>query len=249
MWAVYRKEMRQYLLTPLAWIVWVSFLFLVGWVFQFFVGQALDSVYTGQQGQGLTEFVVTRWFNFMRFVLIFVVPILSMRLFAEEKQTGTLELLFTYPLTEAQMIFGKLLAALSVAGVMMALTFPPIYWVSRYGAIDWSVLFTSYLGLLLLITVALSIGIFASSLTNSQVVAFIITLVTLLGLWLAAPLTDRAEPGLARFVHELSLIDHYENFSRGIVNSADVIFYLSMAAFFLFLTATQLESRKWRGTP
>ena len=248
MWAIYRKEMRQYLLTPLAWIVWVCFLFLVGWVFQFFVGQALDSVYTGQTDQSLTEFVVTRWFNFMRFVLIFVVPILSMRLFAEEKQTGTLELLFTYPLTELQMIFGKLLAALTVAGIMMGLTFPPILWISKYGSIDWSVLATSYLGIMLLITVALSIGTFASSLTNSQVVAFIITLITLLGLWLAAPLTDRVQAGLGRFVHELSLIDHYENFSRGIINSADVVFYLSMAAFFVFLTAKQLESRKWRGT-
>lgn len=246
MWAVYRKEMRQYLLTPLAWIVWTCFLFLVGWVFQFFVGQALESAFSGQE-QGLTEFVVTRYFGFMRFVLIFVVPILSMRLFAEEKQTGTLELLFTYPLTEAQMIFGKLLAAVSVAGIMMALTFPPIFWVSKYGAIDWAVLFCSYLGIMMLVTVALSVGTFASSLTNSQVVAFVITLVSLLGLWLAAPLTDRADLPVARFVHELSLIDHYENFSQGIINSSDVIFYLSMAAFFVFLTAKQLESRKWRG--
>lgn len=254
MWAVYKKEMRQYLLTPLAWIVWVCFLFLVGWVFQFFVGQALESVYTGAD-QGLTEYVVTRYFaNFVKFILIFVLPIFSMRLFAEEKQTGTLELLFTYPLTEAQMLFGKLLAALTVTGMMIALTFPPIFWVARYGAVDWSVLGCSYLGLMMIVLVALSIGIFASSLTNSQVVAFIITLMALLALWLAAPLTDRVQSSeatvgmIARFVHQLSLTDHFENFSRGIINSSDVIFYLSMSAFFLFLTAKQLESRKWRGT-
>ncbi|NDD30810.1 MAG: hypothetical protein EB084_21345 [Proteobacteria bacterium] len=248
MWAVYKKEMRQYLLTPLAWIVWVCFLFLAGWVFQFFIRQALDSVYGGAPDQGLTDFVVTRYFGFNKFILLFVIPILSMRLFAEEKQSGTLELLFTYPLTEIQMIFGKLLAALTVACIMVGLTLPPIFWASKYGALDWSVLACTLVGIVLLVTVALSIGIFASSLTGSQVVAFIITLITLLALWLAAPLTDGLQPGLGRFVHELSLIDHFENFGRGIINSSDVIFYLSLSAFFLFLTAKQLESRKWRGT-
>jgi ABC-2 type transport system permease protein len=263
MWAIYRKEMRQYLLTPLAWIVWACFLFLVGWAFNKFLEMAQDSAFMataqGMSDQGLTEYIVTRYFNFVRFIVILVVPVFSMRLFAEEKQSGTLELLFTYPLTEGQMVFGKLLAALSVMCIMLGWTLPPILLASRYGAIDWAVLFCSYLGLVMMMLVGLAIGIFASSTTNSQVIAFISTFVTLLALWLAAPLTEKAQIGgpgwvsqalawLARFVHELSIVDHYDNFSKGIINSSDVLYYLSMAAFFVFLTLRQLESRKWRGT-
>lgn len=250
MWSVYRKEMRHYLLTPLAWVVWVAFLLLIGVVFSFFVGRVLESAFGAGGDQGLTELLFTPYFGngFVRFVLLFTIPMLSMRLFAEERHSGTLELLFTYPLTELQLILGKLLAALSVAAVMLALTFPPIFWVSRYGGMDWPVVFCCYLGLMLMLLVFLSFGMFASSLTNSQVVALIITWIGLMALWLAGALADAASANPAmRLIHELSLLDHFNSFNRGIINSNDVIFYLSLAAFFVFLTTRQLEARKWRG--
>lgn len=249
MWAVYRKEMRHYLLTPVAWIVWVAFLFIVGWVFQWFVRRALEGAFQGGD-QGLTEMLITPYLNngFVRFILLFSMPVLSMRLFAEERQSGTLELLFTYPLTEMQLIAGKMLAAISISAIMLGLTFPCIFWISFYGGIDWAVLFCGYAGMLLMLTVFLSIGMFASSLTNSQVIAFFLTFIALLALWLTGALTDpMSQSWWTNFIHQLSLMDHFDSFSKGIINSNDVIFYLSMSAFFIFLTMKQLEARKWRG--
>lgn len=247
MWAIYRKEMRQYLMTPLAWIVWVLFIILVGVVFDFFVGRLAD-MYAGQE-QTVSDVFVVPFFNFVRFTLLFFVPFFSMPLFAAEKGSGTLELLFTYPLTEGQLIFGKMLAALTTCAIMLAWIMLPIFWLSRYGTMDWPVVLCCILGNMLLMLDYLALGMFASSLTGSQVVAFVATFAPLMLLWLAAPLSEHftLTNKFAAFFHECSLLDHYESFSRGIINSTDVLFYLSMAAFFIFLTAKQLESRKWRG--
>ncbi len=259
MWAIYRKEMRQYLLTPTAWIVWVTFLLLVGWVFPVFLSRLSDAYMS--QNVSPTD-MMTAFLNFIRFLLLIAVPVFSMRLFAEEKQMGTLEVLFTYPLTEAQLIFGKLLAALTVCAIMLSFTVVPIFWVSLYGqnALDWPVLFCCYFGMMLMVTDFLTLGIFVSSLTGSQVIAFFCTLIPLLGLWLASAIipADSLAPvpatahwwqkiNIAKFIHSLSLLDHYESFGRGIINSTDVLFYVSLAAFFVFLTVKQLEARKWRG--
>lgn len=248
MWAIYKKELRSYLLSPVAWTIWVAFTFLNGYAYFVLISNLQNRMFQNPD-LTLTDAFLTPLHGFARFLLLLICPILTMKLFAEEKQTGTLELLFTYPLTEAQMLGGKVLAAFTTATVMLGLTLPPLVYLGFYATIDWSMVFTAYLGFLLLMGTFLTIGIWASSLTNSQAVAFGVSFGVLLLLWLLNALAGITWSlgVVGSFLREFALLDHYESFSRGVVNSSDVIFYLSLMAFFLYLTSKQLESRKWRG--
>lgn len=260
MWAVYRKEMRAYLLSPMAWVLWCFFLVLFGFAFNYLYGRYADSAFTNPEAN-LTEVLLGGTFGFFKFLFLFIVPLLSMRLFAEEKEKGTLELLFTYPLTEAQLLFGKVLAAISMVVVLLALPLVQFAYLGKHTTLEWSVVWTTYLGLFLLLLAFISLGIFASAIANSQFVALVVSVGVLLLLWLAnvfstlfSSLIEQKLPfyfkplqWLASGYKELSLTDHFESFSRGLINSNDVLFYLSFAAFFLYLTYVKLESRKWRG--
>lgn len=248
MWAIYKKELRGYLLSPVAWTIWVMFTFLNGYAYMVLISSLQNRMFSNPD-LTITDAFLGPLHGFARFLLLLICPILTMKLFAEEKQTGTLELLFTYPLTEVQMLGGKVLAALTTALLMLGLTLPPLVYLSFYTTIDWAMVGTAYLGFLLLMGTFLTIGIWASSLTSSQAVAFGVSFGLLLLLWLLNALQGItwALGPVGSFLREFALLDHYESFSRGVISSNDVIFYLSLMAFFLFLTSKQLESRKWRG--
>lgn len=246
MWAIYKKELRAYLLSPMAWVIWVAFTTVSG--FGFFVLLYHSGEMMQQTEMGLTEYLLTPFYGFLKFLLLLICPIFTMRLFAEERQTGTLELLFTYPLTEAQLLFGKALAAMTTAVIMMGLTLPPMVYLNYYTTVDWAVVFTVYIGFLLLAATFISIGLWSSSMTNNQAVAFGISFGILIMLWLANALQSRIDLGpIGRFFKSLSLLEHYESFGKGLLNSNDILFYLSLITFFLYVTSKQLEARKWRG--
>ncbi len=169
-----------------------------------------------------------------------------MRLMAEEKRSGTAELLFTYPLTDWAVIAGKFGAALFIYLILLAFTasYPLVF--GLIIPLDWGVLATGYLGLVLLGAACLSLGLFASSLTENQIVAGVVGFALLLLFWIIGWVQELGPGSLGMVFKYLSLLDHYENFTKGVLDTRDLAYCLSFIFFFLFLTKRQLESRRWR---
>jgi ABC-2 type transport system permease protein len=250
MWAIYRKEMRAYFLSPLAWVQWCVFLGIIGLVTSFyFINTYSEQLYQAPDANP-TESLLIPMFRFIQFLLLMIIPLLSAKLFADERNSGTLELLFTYPLTENQMVWGKLLAATSIAFFNLLLLLPQIIAINHYVTLDWHVVFTYYLGFALLIITFLSIGLFFSSITNSTVVAMFLSYGLLIFLWLVEAVLQRISYELGyvgNFFLQMSLTSHLASFAKGVLSVSDLLFYLSVPAFFIFITLKQLEARKWRG--
>jgi ABC-2 type transport system permease protein len=179
------------------------------------------------------------------FVFLFFIPAITMRSFSEEKKQGTIELLLTKPVKDYELVIGKFLSAF----VLMAITLLPtllyvivLLWM---GEPDKGALIGGYLGLILMGGIYIGVGIFASSLTENQVVAFIIGFIAVFALFMMGKILQQVSPGLVSAVEFLSADYHYSNVSRGVVDSRDLIYYFSMIFLTIFLTKTSLESRKW----
>jgi ABC-2 type transport system permease protein len=185
------------------------------------------------------------FFNIM-VVLIFVVPLLTMRLLADEQKTGTIEILLTAPVRDWEVVLGKYLAAMGMFGVMLACTlyFPFILW--RVGGTpDWGPILTGYLGLILLTSAMMAIGTLASAVTENQIVAAVLSFGILLLLWLIEAAGNIAT-GSATVLTYLSLPAHYNDFARGAINLEDVVYYLSVTIAALFIATRMLETRRYR---
>jgi len=251
--AVFKKEMRLYFGSPVAYVVTAFFLFISALFFTPNFFQFADlSMRAAMQAQmppslNATENILRPLTYNMAVVLLFFMPMLTMRLFAEEKRAGTMELLLTYPLRDGEVLAGKFLAALALYGLILLLTlFYPaaIAWFTR---IEWGAVLTGYLGLTLVGATFLSIGIFISSTTENQIVAGFGTFVALLALWIVGWFADSAQ-GLTRTVIQQSaVIEHMDGFAKGVIETKDLVYYVSVIAFALFLTLRSLESKRWRG--
>ena len=255
--AIYSKEMRSYFVSPVAYVIAGVFLFLSGYLFrnilmQFNLWCLQFSQRSQMMGAGgmpnlnLNEMVVTQFFAVMDFIWLLIVPMLTMRLFAEEKKSGTIELLMTSPISTVQMLLGKYFACLSLYVLIVALTSIYCIILEVYGSPDWGPILTAYLGYLLLGGAFISVGILASALTENQIVAVLLSFGMLLMLWLIDWSASFAGPTAAKLLHYLSFIEHLQDFQRGVIDTKDVIFYLSFIFFSLFLTTRALESRRWR---
>jgi ABC-2 type transport system permease protein len=183
----------------------------------------------------------------MAITLLFFAPAFTMRQLAEETKSGTAELLFTAPLTDTEIVLGKYLGALTLflASVVVSLMYPAF--LISYGDPDLGPIVSGYLGLVLLGAAYLVVGLFVSSLTKNQIVAFIGSLGILLVLFFLQAVGMRAEvPWMRELLQNLSLSHHYDEFGKGVIDLKDVVYYVSFIAFFLFLTVRSVESRKWR---
>ncbi len=232
-WTIWKKEMRVYFVSPIAYVFLGVFLFLSGLFFYLGItltGEASLRVLGGN----------------LAIAQLFILPMLTMRHFAEERRLGTLEMLMTAPLSPAALVTGKWLASLTLCLLMFAGTaiFPLI--LAYYGDPDWGVMFTSYLGLIGVAAAFSAAGLFASSLTDDQVAAGLIGIVILLPFWLIGRAETLIPEALADHVRSLSVLAHLDSFNRGIIDSADVYYFAAFAAVFLFLTYRSLESRRWR---
>lgn len=231
--AVARKELQILFLSPLAWVFLGAFLFLAG-VF-FHLGLAVSG-----------EASLRPLLGNLAVVLLFCLPLVTMRQFAEETRIGTLELLMTAPIPLGALILGKWLATLALCTVLLLLTglYPLVLWL--YGDPDPGAIITAYLGLFGLCAAYAAAGLFVSSVARDQMVAGVGTVLLLLPFWLADAAKDLlpewAEPVLAR----LSVTEHLRGFARGVVDSADVVYFVGFIGLFLFLTWRSLESRRWR---
>lgn len=183
----------------------------------------------------------------MSFILLLIMPLLTMRLFAEEKKEHTNELLMTSPITITEIVFGKFIAALVVYFLLLVLSLHLPLMLSLAVDISWKPLFTSYLGLFLMGAVFLSMGLFASALTDNQMIAAVISFGILIGLWMAgASVHTAGESALGQVANYLSMSNHLDQFIKGLISSRSLTYFISMTALGLFLTHRVVESQRWK---
>ena len=180
-------------------------------------------------------------------VMLFIAPLLTMRLYAEERKSGTIELLFTYPVTDAAALAGKFAACLTAFAVLLAATLPGVIAVALISTPAWKLIVCGYAGVFLLGCAFLSLGTFASTLTRNQIISAVITFGVLLVLWFIGEAKTSAGPVLGSILEYLSVSKHFEGLSKGLIDSRDIIFYMVFSVFFLFLTLRQMSSYRWRG--
>jgi ABC-2 type transport system permease protein len=180
-------------------------------------------------------------------VFLFVVPLITMRTYSEEKRSGTIELLMTSPVTDFQIVVGKFLGAMSLYVAMLGLTLIHVGLLFVYGNPEWKPVVAGYVGLVLVGGCFVSVGLLFSSLTKNQIVAGMFTFAVLLLLWVISWIGNFSGPTVARLTGYLSLTGHVDDFLRGIVDTQHVVYYLSFITFGLFLTAKAVDSERWRG--
>jgi len=252
-WAIFKKEMRLYFSSPIAYVVFAIFTLIAGWFFyNVFAFYALISMQAAMnpmaaRDMSVSEGVVRPLFQNISVILLFLLPLLTMRLFAEEKKSGTIELLLTYPVRDGEVLMGKYLAALAVFAGMLTLTLVYPGLVAWATQLEWGPLVTGYLGLLLQGAVFIGIGILISSLTENQIVAGVASFGTLLLLWVVGWAAESAGGTLGRILSHISVTEHFDSFARGVIDTKDVIYYVNLIILSLFLTLRSLESKRWRG--
>ena len=252
-WAIFKKEMRLYFTSPVAWVVLTIFLLIAGYffysIFAFFTQASIQSAMNPQMGRDLnvTDSVMRPLFSNISVILLLLMPLVTMRLFAEERRSGTIELLLTYPVRDGAVLAGKYLAALGLYAIMIGLTllYPAI--VVYFARLEWGPVFTGYLGLLLMGATFIAVGVFASSLTENQIVAAITTFGALLIFWILGWSADYAGGTAGRVLQFLSILEHNDSFSKGVIDTKYVLYYLNFTVLALFLTLRSLEARRWKG--
>ena len=237
-----KKELRSYFSSMIAYIVIVIFLVISGYFF--YTNLVMFVMWVGSDVKlGLWQYT----FHDMRFIILLLIPLLTMRLFAEEKKLGTIELLFTNPIRDIEIVMGKYLACLMVFCLMLMLTLLYPVLLEIVFSVEPGPLLAGYLGIFLMGASFIACGLFISSLTENQIVAAMSTVGLLVFFWFIDWNEAIAGDQAVKILHQVSLFEHFFNFPRGVIDTADVVYYLSVIAFFLFLTLCSLESRKWRG--
>lgn len=244
-WALVRREVYGYFASPIAYVVLALFLFLFG---LYFYGE-LEIFLDPRSAQGRTANVnqdMIRWlFSTTAVIVMFVLPMVTMRSFSEELRSGTIELLFTSPLTDSQLVLGKFFGALVLYLVMLASTLVHMGLLFYFGDPEWKPIAVGYLGMLLLGSAYIALGLVFSSMTKNQIVAGFLSF----GVFLSLYLIEIAQNwgGWAQvLVPYLSVSRHLEEFAKGVVDTRDVVYYVSFVALGLFLTKQSIESYRWR---
>jgi ABC-2 type transport system permease protein len=252
-WIICRKEMRSYFASPVAYLLLTMFAFIFGWFFWnvlgYFIAMGISSMQRGQMfPMNLNEEVIRPLLSNVGVIGLFFIPLITMRLFAEEKRTGTIELLATSPVRDLEVIMGKWLAAMLLYGCMLLVTAINFAFLFKYGHPDWKPLVIGYLGLYLQAGALLAVGTFISTLTKNQIIAGAVTFAVCLMLWVLEWVSGGGFENAkwAQVLSYMSVITHYESFSKGMLSSKDAIFYVSLIFFGLFLTSRSMESLRWR---
>lgn len=249
--AIAQKELRSYFASPIAYIVIGLFAFVYGYFYSVMFGYFVQASIQSQPGQGqalnINQDMLRPVTQNMLVVLLFVLPMITMRTYAEEKRSGTIELLLTSPLSDLQIILGKFFGAMGLYGSMLLVTIPHMAILFAFGRPEWKPIVTTYLGLLLVGGTFISLGLFISSLTKNQIVAAAITFATFLMLWVINWLPSVTAGWSKNVADYLSIIEHLDNFNKGVVDTTDLIYYLSAITFGLFLTAKSVDTERWRG--
>lgn len=249
--AIARRELRAYFSSPIAYTLIGLFALVFGWFFVRFVSAFVQqSLQIGLPGRGqinIQTMVVRPVLGNVSVVLLFALPLLTMRTYAEEKRFGTIELLLTSPLTDFQIIVGKFLGAAALYCLMLGVTLPHVALLFIVGNPEWRPVAAGYLGLALLGVSFIPLGLLISSLTRNQIVAAMATFGVLLLFWTISWFASAASPVVQGLVLAISITEHFDDFTLGIIRLRHVVYYLSLTAFGLFLTGKSLDSERWRG--
>ena len=249
--AIARKELRSYFASPIAYVVIGFFALMFGFFFYslllYFDQQSAQASGIGGRTVNVNEQFLRPVFMNATVIFLFVLPLVTMRTYSEEKRSGTIELLLTSPITDLEIIVGKFLGALALYGAMLIVTMVYMAILFRIGNPEWRPIVAGYLGLLLMGGCFLAAGLFISSLTKNQIVAGFLTFATFLMLWIINWIGESSGPTTRDLVNYLSITEHLDDFSRGIIDTKHVVYYLSFITFGLFLTAKSVDSERWRG--
>jgi ABC-2 type transport system permease protein len=245
------KELQSYFRSPIAYVVIALWAVIGGFFFyfglSFFVQRSMEGAMTGQSfPMDINEWIVRPLLSNVNVVALFLIPMITMRLFAEEKRSGTIELLMTSPINDIEIVLGKWLAAVCLYSIMLFVSILHMAILFRYGQPDWRPLVVGYLGLLLQGGCLLAIGTFVSTCTSNQIVAGALGFAISLLLFVLNWVSEFGSSVTERVIGYLSVQAHFESFSKGVLDSKDIIFYVTMIILGLFLTSRSLESVRWR---
>jgi ABC-2 type transport system permease protein len=250
-WIIFRKELRSYFVSPVAYVLLVMFALIFGWFFWnmlgAFVFYGMASQMRGEtMPMNINEQIIRQLLANMNVVGLFFIPVITMRLFAEEKRNGTIELLVTSPILDAEVILGKWLASVALYAGMLLLTGLNVAIIFKYGNPDWKPVAIGYLGILLQAGGLLAIGTFISTLTRNQIIAGAATFGVCLLLWVLDWVSQFETATWAQVLSYMSVITHFESFAKGVLDTKDVIFDATVIFLGLFFTARSMESLRWR---
>ena len=229
---IFKKELRSYFNSAVAYVVIVVFLAIIGWFFT-------SNVFL------MNVASMRMMFEVVPAIFLFIIPAITMRLLSEEKKSGTIELLTTKPVSDVEIVLGKFLAAWALVGIALLPTLLYYITIASLGGLDNGPVIGGYLGLMLMAGVYVAIGLFASSLTDNQVIAFILGFVFVFALYMLDKVLFYV-PEMATTVVEFLGIDfHFSNIARGVIDSRDVVYFLSMLGSMLMLSVMSLQRRNW----
>jgi ABC-2 type transport system permease protein len=250
-WIICRKELGSYFVSPIAYILFVMFALIFGWFFWNMVG-AFNFYSTAAMRRGemfpmnINEQVIRQLLGNMNVIGLFFIPLITMRLFAEEKRNGTIELLTTSPIRDVEVILGKWLASVLLYAGMLFVTGLNFLFLFKYGNPDWKPMMVGYLGMLLQAAGMLAIGTFISTLTRNQIIAGAATFGVCLLMFVLGWAGGYETATWAQVLNYISVTTHMESFAKGVLDTKDAVYYVSVIFLGLFLTARSLESLRWR---
>jgi len=250
--AIAGKELRSYFASPVAWVLMGLFAALFGVFYMAhlnaFVAQSMQSQFGGgAPNLNVNQHLIRGVLANASVLVLFLLPMVTMRTFAEEKRSGTVELLLTSPLTDVEIIAGKFLGAICLYVALLVVTAAHVGILFAYGQPEWRPLIAGYLGLLLQGSGFIAAGLFFSSTTKNQMAAGAATFVVLLLFWIIGWFADSAGPTLSAILSYLSITQHFDDFGKGVIDTKHVVFYVSFIAFWLFLTVKSMDTERWRG--
>lgn len=254
--AIVEREMRAYFSSPIAYVVLTIFVFLSGLFFRSILSQVLQmglvsqmqAQQFGPRPMDMPGMISRGFLSTMSVILLFIVPMLTMGLFSEEKKRGTIELLLTAPITDLQVVLGKFFAAGSFFVILLLTTWVPMGVLYLYGTPASGPILTAYLGLLLYGLSIVAIGLFISTLTENQIIAAVISFGAIMVLWLVDVVANNAESATSKaLLTYLSILSHLDDFMKGVLSTSHIIFYVSLMLVGLFLTYRSIDSLRWRG--
>jgi ABC-2 type transport system permease protein len=251
--AITQKELKGYFASPIAYVVIGLYALIYGFFFYslvlYFDRQSMQmlGLGAGSPPVNVNENMIRPAFLNAMVVFLFVLPMITMRTYSEEKRSGTIELLLTSPLTDFQIIMGKFLGAMSLYAAMLGVTLIHIGLLFTASKPEWIPILTTYLGLLLMGGCFIAVGLLISSLTKNQIVAVMVTFTVFLMLWVINWIASFTGPTAQQVLNYLSITDHLDDFTRGIIDTKHVVYYVSFILFGLFLTARAVDTERWKG--
>jgi ABC-2 type transport system permease protein len=247
--AIAHKELKASFSTPIAYVVIGFFALLWGYFYYstllYFTSESMRA--STQTALDMNQELVRPLLLNASVIMLFVLPLITMRTYSEEKRSGTIELLLTSPLTDLQIILGKFLGAMGLFASLLLVTAPHVILLFAYGNPEWKPMATGYLGLFLMGGCFISVGLLISSLTKNQIVSGMVTFAVFLFLWVINWVSSFTGPTTQAVLNYLSITDHLDDFTKGVLDTKHLVYYLSVMSFGLFLTARSVDTERWKG--